>query len=112
MYQNPFTERLLVIAEKPIIPDRWKLEMTEDKAKQFRVLKELLSSSEFAYAVNACDAGREGQSIFDRVYELSGSHMRVKRLWISSKKNCWFRQFWRRTPERTRSQGWRKSFLK
>ena len=98
MYQNPFTERFLVIAEKPsvartiaqvlvcedkkdgylegpdgvvswcfghlaeyampeayderyrkwsleylpIIPDKWKLEVTGDKAKQFRVLKELL----------------------------------------------------------------------
>ena len=139
MYQNPFTERFLVIAEKPsvartiaqvlacedrkdgylegpdgvvswcfghlaeyampeayderyrkwslealpIIPEKWKLEVTEDKAKQFSVLKNLLNSS-FSYAVNACDAGREGQSIFDRVYELSGSHMPVKRLWISS----------------------------
>ena len=140
MYQNPFTERFLVIAEKPsvartiakvlvcedkkdgylegpdgavswcfghlaeyampeayderyrkwslealpIIPDRWKLEVTEDKAKQFKVLRDLLNSREFSYAVNACDSGREGQSIFDRVYELSGSRLPVKRLWISS----------------------------
>ena len=151
MYQNPFTERFLVIAEKPsvartiaqvlvcedkkdgylegpdgvvswcfghlaeyampeaydecyrkwslealpIIPDRWKLEVTEDKAKQFRVLKELLNSNAFAYAVNACDAGREGQSIFDRVYELSGSHMPVKRLWISSMEDSAIREGFR-----------------
>ena len=151
MYQNPFTERFLVIAEKPsvartiaqilvcedkkdgylegpdgvvswcfghlaeyampeayderyrkwslealpIIPDRWKLEVTEDKAKQFRVLKELLNSNAYAYAVNACDAGREGQSIFDRVYELSGSHMPVKRLWISSMEDSAIREGFR-----------------
>ena len=34
--------------------------------------------------VNACDAGREGELIFNRVYELSGSTLPVKRLWISS----------------------------
>ena len=151
MYQNPFTERFLVIAEKPsvartiaqvlvcedkkdgylegpdgvvswcfghlaeyampeayderyrkwslealpIIPDRWKLEVTEDKAKQFRILKELLNSNAFTYAVNACDAGREGQSIFDRVYELSGSHMPVKRLWISSMEDSAIREGFR-----------------
>ena len=151
MYQNPFTERFLVIAEKPsvartiaqvlvcedkkdgylegpdgvvswcfghlaeyampeayderyrkwslealpIIPDRWKLEVTEDKAKQFRILKELLNSRAFSYVVNACDAGREGQSIFDRVYELSGSHMPVKRLWISSMEDSAIREGFR-----------------
>lgn len=34
--------------------------------------------------VNACDAGREGELIFKRVYDLSGSKLPVKRLWISS----------------------------
>ena len=34
--------------------------------------------------VNACDAGREGELIFKRVYDLSGSRLPVKRLWISS----------------------------
>ena len=114
MYQNPFTERFLVIAEKPsvartiahvlacenkkegylegpdgavswcfghlaeyampeayderfrkwslealpIIPEKWKLEISQDKAKQFKVLKGLLCSGEYAYVVNACDAGR------------------------------------------------------
>jgi len=34
--------------------------------------------------VNACDAGREGELIFKRVYDLSGSKIPVRRLWISS----------------------------
>ena len=151
MYQNPFTERFLVIAEKPsvartiaqilvcgdkkdgylegpdgvvswcfghlaeysmpeayderyrkwslealpIIPDKWKLEVTGDKAKQFKILKDLLNSREFSYVVNACDAGREGELIFNRVYELSGSRMPVKRLWISSMEDSAIREGFR-----------------
>lgn len=47
-------------------------------------MKELLKRNDIAYVVNACDAGREGELIFKRVYDLSGSQMPVKRLWISS----------------------------
>jgi DNA topoisomerase-3 len=34
--------------------------------------------------VNGCDAGREGELIFRYVYELAGSRLAVRRLWISS----------------------------
>lgn len=71
----------------PIIPDIWKLEVDRDKKKQFSVLKNLLTGKFFVpidYVVNACDAGREGELIFKRVYDLSGSRLPVKRLWISS----------------------------
>lgn len=151
MYQNPFTERFLVIAEKPsvartiasvlactdrkdgylegpdgvvswcfghlaeyvmpeeyderyrkwslealpIIPEKWKLLVSEDKAKQFGILKDLLNSRDFSYVVNACDAGREGELIFNRVYELSESRMPVKRLWISSMEDSAIREGFR-----------------
>lgn len=68
----------------PIIPDKWKLEVAKDKKAQFTVLKRLLAKPDLEYVVNACDAGREGELIFKRVYDLSGSHVPVKRLWISS----------------------------
>ena len=38
----------------PIIPEKWKLEISQDKAKQFKILKGLLCSGEYAYVVNAC----------------------------------------------------------
>lgn len=76
--------RLWDYEDLPIIPEQWKLAVADDKKKQFDVLKELLNCSDFEYVVNACDAGREGELIFRRVYELSGSHLPVKRLWISS----------------------------
>ena len=150
MYENPFEERFLIIAEKPsvaltiaavlgfkekkdgyvegpdgyvtwclghlaeyampeaydvrfkkwsldtlpIIPDKWQLVVPKDKEKQFQVICSLLKKAEQTRApgwtgspvtvVNACDAGREGELIFNRVYELSGCSLPVKRLWISS----------------------------
>ena len=68
----------------PIIPNQWRLAVSRDKKDQFKVVKDLLKRSDIDYVVNACDAGREGELIFKRVYDLSGSHMPVKRLWISS----------------------------
>lgn len=54
----------------PILPEKWKLELDPDKKKQFTVLKKLLSRTDLDYVVNACDAGREGELIFKRVYDL------------------------------------------
>ena len=68
----------------PIIPEKWKLQVSADKKKQFSVLKELMNREDIEYLVNGCDAGREGELIFQRVYDLSGCRKPVKRLWISS----------------------------
>lgn len=71
-------------ADLPIIPEKWQLAVAKDKKEQYEVLKKLLNRSDLEYVVNACDAGREGELIFKRVYDLSGSNVPVRRLWISS----------------------------
>ena len=68
----------------PIIPEHWELSISSDKRDQFGVLKKLLNDRRFARVVNACDAGREGELIFRRVYELSGCRIPAQRLWINS----------------------------
>ena len=68
----------------PIIPEKWKLQLSADKKKQFSVLKDLMNREDIEYLVNGCDAGREGELIFQRVYDLSGCRKPVRRLWISS----------------------------
>lgn len=68
----------------PIIPEVWKVQVSEDKKKQFEVLCSLMKREDVAYLVNGCDAGREGELIFKRVYDLAGCQKPVKRLWISS----------------------------
>jgi topB: DNA topoisomerase III len=52
----------------PILPEAWKLKVSKDKKKQFDVLKGLMNRSDVEYLVNGCDAGREGELIFQRVY--------------------------------------------
>jgi DNA topoisomerase-3 len=68
----------------PIIPDEWIHKPASDKAAQLKILKELLCRPDLEYAVNACDAGREGELIFRLVYEYAKSTALIKRLWISS----------------------------
>ena len=68
----------------PIIPSPWRLAVTKDKKQQYIVLKELMCRQDIDYVINACDAGREGELIFRRVYDLSKSKLPVMRLWISS----------------------------
>lgn len=71
-------------SDLPILPEQWQLAVAKGKRDQFNVLKMLLNRSDVEYVVNGCDAGREGELIFKRVYDLSGSKLPVKRLWISS----------------------------
>lgn len=79
-------------SDLPIVPEKWELSVAEDKKRQFAVLKKLLNRGDLDYVVNACDAGREGELIFRRVYELSGSTVPVKRLWISSMEESAIRE--------------------
>jgi len=72
----------------PILPVEWKLLVHNTKKPQFNVLRKLLRSKKFDYVVNACDAGREGEAIFRRMYALAGSKLPIKRLWISSMEDA------------------------
>ena len=72
----------------PILPEVWKLKVSKDKKKQFDVLKGLMNRSDVEYLVNGCDAGREGELIFQRLYDLAGCRKPVKRLWISSMEDA------------------------
>lgn len=72
----------------PILPEAWKLKVSKDKKKQFEVIKTLMNRSDVEYLVNGCDAEREGELIFQRVYVLAGCRKPVKRLWISSMEDA------------------------
>lgn len=79
-------------SDLPILPEKWRLTVAKEKKSQFVVLKNLLNRTDVEYVVNGCDAGREGELIFRRVYELSGSRIPVKRIWISSMEDCAIRE--------------------
>jgi len=68
----------------PMLPATFKLRPVPGTRDQLRAVRELLRERRFDEVVNACDAGREGELIFRYVYELAGSRLPIKRLWISS----------------------------
>ena len=68
----------------PILPQPWRYSISEDKRRQFDLLREFMRSDEVSEVINACDAGREGELIFRTVYALSGCTKPMKRLWIPS----------------------------
>ena len=68
----------------PMLPAAFKLRPVPGTRDQLRAVRELLRDRRFTEVVNACDAGREGELIFRYVYELAGSRLPIKRLWISS----------------------------
>lgn len=69
----------------PILPERYELKVSsKETQKQFNVLKKLLNAKDINRVVNACDAGREGELIFDYIYRLSGSKIPAFRLWTSA----------------------------
>ena len=68
----------------PMLPATFKLRPVPGTRDQLRAVRELLRDRRFTEVVNACDAGREGELIFRYVYELAGSRLPIRRLWISS----------------------------
>ncbi|NSS94640.1 DNA topoisomerase 3 [Enterococcus faecalis] len=72
------------ISDLPIIPKQYKFEVAKATKKQFNILKKLMNDKEIDTVINACDAGREGESIFRRVYNEAKCKKKMQRLWISS----------------------------
>lgn len=72
------------ISDLPIIPKQYKFEVAKATKKQFNILKKLMNDKKIDTVINACDAGREGESIFRLVYNEAKCKKKMQRLWISS----------------------------
>lgn len=68
----------------PILPEIFKTEVLKSTKKQFYILKKLFDDGRINEIICATDAGREGQLIFEYIYQKTQSNKPVKRLWISS----------------------------
>ena len=68
----------------PIIPEKYKTEVSSHTADQYRILKDLMGRDDVTELVEATDAGREGELIFRLVYNQAKCKKPFKRLWISS----------------------------
>ena len=85
-YPESYDERYAkwYMDDLPIVPDVWKYRLDGKKKEQFNILKTLMNRSDVSEAINACDAGREGERIFRTVYRITGCRKPMNRLWISS----------------------------
>lgn len=63
----------------PMIPSRYELKITRQDI--FKKLTSQIKAGNYDCIVNACDADREGQAIFELFKEQSGLRLPVKRLW-------------------------------
>lgn len=67
----------------PIIPEEFKLQVPEDKKKQFNIVKKLLKDSD--EIIIGTDPDREGENIARSTIEMAGaSNKPMKRLWVNS----------------------------
>lgn len=68
----------------PIIPEKFGLKPIADSKSRYDQIKKLLARKDIDAVVNACDAGREGELIFDNIYRLTKSKLPVKRAWMQT----------------------------
>jgi len=68
----------------PIIPEQFTLKPIESSKDRFAKLKKLLARKDIDLVINACDAGREGELIFNYLYQLTKSKLPVKRAWMQT----------------------------
>lgn len=68
----------------PILPEKIPLKVIRKTAPQYRIVRDLMNSPEYAGVICATDAGREGELIFRYIYTMAKCSKPVRRLWISS----------------------------
>ena len=80
------------LEDLPILPEKWRYQVSPSTKKQFQVLKGLMGREDVASIVEATDAGREGELIFRLVYDQCKCKKPFERLWISSMEDAAIRE--------------------
>ncbi len=71
-------------AHLPVIPPHFALSPIEKTASRLKVLNKLIKRKDVASLVNACDAGREGELIFNYIAQHAKTSKPIQRLWLQS----------------------------
>ena len=87
----------------PMVPERFGIKVTEDKIKQFNIIKDLISKAEMV--INCGDAGQEGELIQRWIYQKAGCKVPVKRLWVSSLTEDAIREGFQKLKDQSEYQG-------
>ena len=68
----------------PVIPPHFALQPIDKSADRLKVLTKLIKRKDVDGLINACDAGREGELIFNYIVQHAKAKHPVKRLWLQS----------------------------
>ena len=71
-------------AHLPVIPPHFALNPIEKTATRLKLLNKLIKRKDVDGLINACDAGREGELIFNYIAQAAKSGKPVQRLWLQS----------------------------
>jgi DNA topoisomerase III len=71
-------------AHLPVIPPHFALKPIEKTESRLKVLAKLIKRKDVSALINACDAGREGELIFNYIAQHTKSGKPVQRLWLQS----------------------------
>lgn len=71
-------------AHLPVIPPRFALQPIAKSEDRLKLLLRLIKRKEITGLINACDAGREGELIFNYIVQHSGAKKPIRRLWLQS----------------------------
>lgn len=71
-------------ANLPVIPPHFALSPIEKTDDRLKLLTRLIKRKDVIGLINACDAGREGELIFNYIVEHSKTSKPIQRLWLQS----------------------------
>ena len=71
-------------ANLPVIPPKFALSPVEKTEDRLKLLTRLIKRKDVTGLINACDAGREGELIFNYIAQHSGTKKPTHRLWLQS----------------------------
>ena len=83
----------------PAIPDTFELQPIEKTEARLKHVLSLAKKKEFDVIVNACDAGREGELIFQYIMDVGNIRKPVKRLWMQSMTTNAIQEAWDKLRE-------------
>lgn len=84
-YNPEFKDWRKTAADLPFVPDEFEFKPKSGSTrKQLTAVKKLMSDKAVTEVVNACDAAREGELIFQTIFRHSKSKSPVSRMWLQS----------------------------
>ena len=92
-------------AHLPVIPPHFALSPIEKSESRLKVLTKLIKRKDVSGLINACDAGREGELIFNYIAQHSKTSKPVQRLWLQSMTQGAIRDGFSRLRNGTEMQG-------